>query len=64
MTELLSVLQSGRAARSPPNKSQSGLILANPVAPAESIEALQSDADEIVFGLFYRDFRQLSGRPG
>ena len=46
------------------------LILAIPVAPAESIEALQSDADEIVcletpedffaVGQFYRDFRQVS----
>ena len=46
------------------------LILAIPVAPAESIETLQSDADEIVcletpedffaVGQFYRDFRQVS----
>ena len=46
------------------------LILAIPVAPAESIEALRSDADEIVcletpedffaVGQFYRDFRQVS----
>jgi putative phosphoribosyl transferase len=46
------------------------LILATPVAPAESIEALRSDADEIVcletpedffaVGQFYRDFRQVS----
>lgn len=46
------------------------LILATPVAPAESIEALRSDADEIVcletpedffaVGQFYRDFSQVS----
>ena len=46
------------------------LILAIPVAPAESIEALRSDADEIVcletpedffaVGQFYCDFRQVS----
>jgi putative phosphoribosyl transferase len=46
------------------------LILATPVAPAESIEALRSDADEIIcletpedffaVGQFYRDFRQVS----
>ncbi len=46
------------------------LILATPVAPVESIEALQSDADEIVcletpenffaVGQFYLDFRQIS----
>jgi len=46
------------------------LILAIPVAPAESIEALRSDADEIVcletpedffaVGQFYSDFRQVS----
>jgi len=46
------------------------LILAIPVAPAESIEALRSDADEIVcletpedffaVGQFYTDFRQVS----
>jgi len=46
------------------------LVLAVPVAPAESIEALRSEADEIVFletpedffavGQFYRDFHQVS----
>jgi putative phosphoribosyl transferase len=48
------------------------LILAVPVAPAESLDALRSDADEIVcletpedffaVGQFYRDFRQVSDR--
>ena len=46
------------------------LILAVPVAPTESLDALRSDADEIVcletpedffaVGQFYRDFRQVS----
>jgi len=46
------------------------LVLAVPVAPAESLEALRSDADEIVcletpedffaVGQFYRDFHQVS----
>jgi len=46
------------------------LILAVPMAPAESLDALRSDADEIVcletpedffaVGQFYRDFRQVS----
>jgi len=46
------------------------LILAVPVAPAESLDALRSDTDEIVcletpedffaVGQFYRDFRQVS----
>ena len=46
------------------------LVLAVPVAPVETIEALRSEADEIVcletpedffaVGQFYRDFRQVS----
>jgi putative phosphoribosyl transferase len=46
------------------------LVLAVPVAPAESLEALRSDADEIIcletpedffaVGQFYRDFHQVS----
>jgi len=46
------------------------LILAVPVAPADTIEALRSEADEIVclltphdffaVGQFYRDFHQIS----
>jgi putative phosphoribosyl transferase len=46
------------------------LILATPVAPRESIEALRGDADEVIclespehffaVGQFYRDFRQVS----
>ena len=48
------------------------LILATPVAPAETLEALRGEADEIVcletpddffaVGQFYRDFRQVSDR--
>jgi putative phosphoribosyl transferase len=50
------------------------LVLATPVAPPETIEALRSDADEIVclempedfiaVGQFYRDFRQVNDDQG
>jgi putative phosphoribosyl transferase len=71
MTELLPDPQSGQLFAASAGKSQNArLILATPVALAESIEALRSDADEVVcletpedffaVGQFCCDFRQVS----
>ena len=70
MTALPPVPQSGRRLRGVRRQKPKRLILAVPVAPPDTIEALRSEADEIVcletpedffaVGQFYRDFHQVS----